>query len=92
MTRFSSLCWSVPSTAGFDPKDPQARQVLFELASLQTEILKKNGAVYLERVREELRGIGVASPGLEEFLKNLTQASEREKAFKQFFAQFVGSR
>lgn len=94
MTRFSPLCWSVPSTTGFNAKDAQARQLLLELASLQVKSLSHFGNGYLERVREELSGIGVQEPQLGEYLGHLTDGvqREKEKAFKQYYAQFVGSK
>jgi exportin-T len=41
--RFSPLAWSVPASSGFNSKDAQAKQVLYETANLQTEIIKKVG-------------------------------------------------
>ncbi|KAF2837809.1 Exportin-T [Patellaria atrata CBS 101060] len=87
-TRFSPLCWSILTTPGFSPKDPQARQLLLEVAGLQREILKKTGSAYLDRLREELSGIGVQEQGMDEYLGALV--NKDDKGFKQFFLQFIG--
>ncbi|KAF2086209.1 Exportin-T [Saccharata proteae CBS 121410] len=89
MTRFSPLSWSVPASQGFNAKDPQARQVLSELAGLQLEIYKKTGVIYLERLREELRSMGAGDQGAEEYVASLV--GKGEKGFKQFFQQFVAA-
>ncbi|KAJ9643491.1 pre-tRNA nuclear export protein [Coniosporium tulheliwenetii] len=73
--------------SGFNPRDAQARQVLLELAGLQAEILKKNGTVYLDALRGQLRGSGVDEQGVEEYVNSIVRAGE--KAWKNFFVQFI---
>ncbi|KAK7526690.1 Exportin-T [Phyllosticta citriasiana] len=87
MTRFSPLAWSIPTSAGFNIKDAQARGVLGELAALKLEILKKCGHFYLERLRGELLSMGVDEQGTNEYLHALS--TKGEKGFKQYFQQFV---
>ncbi|OCK74737.1 Xpo1-domain-containing protein [Lepidopterella palustris CBS 459.81] len=94
VTRFSPLAWSIPASSGFNAKDSQARQVLLEVAGLQSEILKKVGAPYIERLREELRGMGAGELQAEEYLRMLAGSVdgkiETSKAWKSFFVAFVG--
>ena len=90
--RFSPLAWSVPTSSGFNSKDAQARQVLHEAANLQTEIIKKIGEPYVERLRSDLGGMGVGSEGVEQYLQMLAGAvavPKKEKEWRNFFTQFV---
>lgn len=83
-TRFSPLCWVLPTTPGFNPKDAQARQVLAEAASLQKTIYFKQGQEYINWLRDvELRGMGMAADTVQEYLRAL--ATLDLKAFRQFF-------
>ena len=90
--RFSPLVWSIPSSPGFNSKDAQAKQVLYETANLQTEIIKKVGEPYVERLRGDLSGMGVGDDGVDQYLRTLAGAFEgakKEKEWRTFFAQFV---
>jgi exportin-T len=90
--RFSPLAWSIPASPGFNSKDAQARQVLFEAANLQTEIVKKVGEPYVERLKSDLSGNGVAADGVDQYLRTLAGALEgpkKEKEWRNFFVQFV---
>lgn len=90
--RFSPLVWSIPSSPGFNSKDAQAKQVLHETANLQTEIIKKVGEPYVERLRGDLSGMGVGGDGVDQYLRTLAGAFEgakKEKEWRTFFAQFV---
>jgi exportin-T len=90
--RFSPLAWSVPASSGFNSKDAQAKQVLYETANLQTEIIKKVGEPYAERLKGDLGGMGVGSDGVDQYLRTLAGAFEgpkKEKEWRSFFAQFV---
>ncbi|KZF25065.1 Xpo1-domain-containing protein [Xylona heveae TC161] len=88
MTKFSPLCWSLPTNPAFDPKDPQGRQVLGEIAQLQRTILSKTGTDFLAYLREvELRGLGIEGDPAEEYLRALSTLDL--KGFKQFFQAFV---
>ncbi|KAK5003057.1 pre-tRNA nuclear export protein, partial [Cryomyces antarcticus] len=87
ITRFSPICWALPSNPSFNAKDMQARQVLSEVASLQQMILLKTGQEYLTWLRDkELREMGLQGQVIDEYLRALTGDA---KAFKQFFLQFV---
>lgn len=90
--RFSPLAWSVPASAGFNTKDAQAKQVLHELANLQTEIIKKVGEPYVAHLKNDLGGMGVSADGVDQYLRTLAGAFEgakKEKEWRNFFAQFV---
>jgi exportin-T len=90
--RYSPLAWSIPASPGFNSKDAQARQVLVEAANLQTEIVKKIGEPYVERLRNDLSGNGVAADGVDQYLRTLAGAlegSKKEKEWRNFFVQFV---
>ncbi|KAJ4331700.1 pre-tRNA nuclear export protein [Ascochyta clinopodiicola] len=90
--RFSPLVWSIPASPGFNSKDAQAKQVLHETANLQTEIIKKVGEPYVERLRNDLGGMGVGGDGVDQYLRTLAGAFEgtkKEKEWRNFFAQFV---
>ncbi|KAF1365790.1 Exportin-T [Lizonia empirigonia] len=90
--RFSPLVWSIPASPSFNSKDAQAKQVLHETANLQTEIIKKVGEPYAERLRGDLGGMGVGADGVDQYLRTLAGAFEgtkKEKEWRNFFAQFV---
>ncbi|KAF1951765.1 Exportin-T [Byssothecium circinans] len=92
--RFSPLVWSIPSALGFNSKDAQAKQVLYEAANLQAEIVKKVGEPYVERLKTELRGMGVGDDMVNQYLQTLGGAFEgvkKEKEWRNFFARFVDS-
>ncbi len=84
LTRFSPLCWVLPTTPAFNPKDAQAKQVLAEAASLQKTIYAKQGQEYITWLRDvELPGMGMGADTVQEYLRAL--ASLDLKAFRQFF-------
>ena len=84
ITRFSPLCWALPSNPAFDPKDAQGKQVLAEAASLQKAIYAKTGQEYLTYLRDvELSGLGLNNNQIEEYLGQLCNAEQ--KAFQRFF-------
>lgn len=84
ITRFSPLCWALPATPSFNPKDAQARQVLAEAGNLQRTIFSKTGAEYAEYLRtRELPGMGMGADLIEEFLGALSRLDT--KGFRQFF-------
>lgn len=92
LERFSPLAWSIPAAPGFNSKDAQAKQVLFEVANLQTEIVKKVGEPYVERLRSDLSGNGVGDEGVDQYLRTLAGALEgpkKEKEWRNFFVQFI---
>jgi exportin-T len=92
LERFSPLVWSIPASPGFNSKDAQAKQVLHETANLQTEIIKKVGEPYVERLRSDLSGMGVGGDVVDQYLRTLAGAFEgakKEKEWRNFFAQFV---
>jgi exportin-T len=84
ITRFSPLCWALPTTPSFNSKDAQAKQVLAEAGGLQRTIYSKTGMEYAEYLRgQELPGMGMGAPLIEEFLNALSQSDV--KGFRQFF-------
>lgn len=84
MTRFSPLCWALPTTQSFNPKDAQAKQVLSEAAGLQRTIYSKAGSEYIEWLRDrELPGLGMNGNLIEEYLNALQTLDV--KGFRQFF-------
>ncbi|KAI9817832.1 MAG: pre-tRNA nuclear export protein [Pycnora praestabilis] len=89
ITRFSPLCWALPTHPSFNPKDPQAKQALSEIAALQRVIYAKTGQAFVSWLREvELRGMGVEGEVAEEYLRALGGLDGR--GFKAFFQGFVG--
>lgn len=90
--RFSPLAWSIPAAPGFNSKDAQAKQVLHETANLQLEIIKKIGEPFVERLKNDLGGMGVGNDGVDQYLRTLAGAfegSKKEKEWRNFFCQFV---
>jgi exportin-T len=98
--RFSPLVWAIPATPGFNSKDAQAKQVLYEAANLQAEIVKKVGEPYVERLKTDLLGMGVGEETVNQYITKLASAFEPPKKakadanlkeWKNFFARFVES-
>lgn len=88
MTRFSPLCWAIPMSANFNPKDAQIRQVLAEAAALQKTIYKKNGQQYVTWLRgTELKQLGMTDDMINSYLDGLIRLEL--KAFKPFFQNFI---
>jgi exportin-T len=90
--RFSPLAWSIPASSGFNSKDAQAKQVLYEAANLQHEIIKKVAEPYVERLKSDLSGMGVGDEGQNQYLQTLAGAFEgpkKEKEWRNFYTQFV---
>ncbi|PSN69972.1 Exportin-T [Corynespora cassiicola Philippines] len=90
--RFSPLVWTIPASPGFNSKDAQAKQVLYEAANLQAEIVKKVGEPFVERLKSDLRGMGVGEDVIDQYLRTLAGAFEgqkKEKEWKNFFVEFV---
>lgn len=87
MTRFSPLCWALPTNSNFSSKDAQARQVLGEAAGLQKAIYQKTGQEYVVWLRDvELREMGMDGSIMEEYLRALCNFDL--KGFRQFFQVF----
>ena len=81
--RFSLLCWEIPYTSGFNPKDAQGRAVLGEIASLQKILYLKLGESFLDSLKGAIfPRIGV-SRGIEEYCDNLRRTNVKQ--FKAFF-------
>ena len=84
MTRFSPLCWALPSNPAYDTKDAQGKQVLNEAACLQKAIYQKTGQQYLTYLRDvELRGMGMNDDTIDEYLRALSTSDS--KAFQGYF-------
>ena len=89
LNRFSPLAWALLTSPSFNAKDPQARQVLGEIANLQQNILAKTGDQYLTWLKDvELQNMGVGPDASEEYLRAL--AGMDLKAFRGFLTAFVG--
>ncbi|KAF2741431.1 Exportin-T [Polyplosphaeria fusca] len=92
LDRFAPLVWSIPGSPGFMTKDAQAKQVLQETASLQTEIVKRVGEPYVERLKQDLAGMRMDGSMQDQYLASLAGAFEgqkKEKEWRTFFVQFV---
>jgi exportin-T len=88
MSRFSPLCWAMPSNPNFNSKDGQARLVLSEVGALQKTIYLKLGEQYLTWLRDnELRGMGMTDTMISEYLQKLSLCDM--KTFRGFFAKFI---
>ncbi|KAG9792250.1 Exportin-T [Exophiala dermatitidis] len=88
ITRFSPLCWALPTNPAFNSKDAQARQALAEAGGLQKTIYTKTGQQYLTWLQEkELRTMGMNDNLINEYLQKL--ATMEPKAFKTFFPKFI---
>jgi len=90
--RFSPLVWSIPASPGFNAKDAQAKQVLYETANLQLEIIKKIGEPFVARLKSDLSGMGLGDEDQDQYLRTLATALEgakKEKEWRNFFCQFV---
>lgn len=89
-TRFSPLCWAMPSNPNFNPKDGQGRQVLMEAAALQKVIYAKNGQDYINYMQNtELPSLGLQGAMMADFFVKLMNLDV--KAWKSWFAKFVSS-
>lgn len=89
-TRFSPLCWAMPSNPDFNPKDGQSRQALTEAAALQKTIYAKNGQDYINYMRStEFPSLGLQGAMMEDFLTKLTTLDV--KAWKSWFVKFISS-
>lgn len=60
---------------------------MYEIASLQQEILKKTGGLYENALREELRGMGAQESDIQGYVEKLKGDS---KQFKEFLVAFLG--
>ncbi|RVX69965.1 hypothetical protein B0A52_05800 [Exophiala mesophila] len=88
ITRFSPLCWALPSNPSFNSKDAQARQALAEAAGLQKTIYTKTGQQYLTWLQNnELRNMGMNDAMINDYLQKL--ATMEMKNFKAFFPKFI---
>lgn len=88
ITRFSPLCWALPSNPSFNSKDAQARQALAEAAGLQKTIYTKTGQQYLTWLQNnELRNMGMNDAMINDYLQKL--ATMDMKNFKSFFPKFI---
>lgn len=89
-SRFSPLCWAMPSNPNFNPKDGQSRQVLMEAAALQKVIYAKNGQDYISYMQNtELPSLGLQGTMMADFFVKLMNMDV--KAWKSWFAKFVSS-
>ena len=88
MTRFSPLCWTLPTSPTFNPKDGQARQTLSEAAALQKTIYQKSGDTYLGYLKDnELRNMGMDESMIGEYLSKLATLELRN--WKVYWSKFV---
>jgi exportin-T len=88
MTRFSPLCWTLPTSPTFHSKDAQARQTLSEAAALQKTIYQKNGNTYLTYLKDnELRNMGMDESMISDYLSKLSTFDLRN--WKVYWSKFV---
>lgn len=81
---FSVLCWEVPGSQGFNPKDAQAKLVLGEISGLQKMLYFKLGENYLQYLRTAyFPSVNFSQAPAEEYLSALAQLDH--KAFKTYF-------
>ncbi|KAI5284799.1 pre-tRNA nuclear export protein [Ascosphaera aggregata] len=84
ITRFSPLCWALPMSSSFNPKDAQSKQALAEAANLQKTIFAKTGQEYIDYLStRELPTIGMGKDLVDEYVTAL--ATLDLKNFKVFF-------
>ena len=84
ITRFSPVCWAIPSDPDFNSKDAQGKQALGEAAALPKAIYSKTGQSYLTYLRNvELRNMGMGDENINAYLNAL--ATLDVKGFRQFF-------
>jgi exportin-T len=86
ISRFSPLSWAIPSSPGFKAKDPNARQLIYEIASMQQEILKKTGQTYLLALSQELQSMGVGELDVAAYVTKLRGDT---KGFREFLSTFL---
>jgi exportin-T len=87
ITRFSPLSWAIPSTPSFRIADPGSRALVYDIAALQQEILKKTGTMYLEALARELSAMGVGEADVGTYLEKVRGSA---KGFKDFLVTFLG--
>ena len=88
ITRFSPLCWAMPSNADFDFRDAQGKQVLGEAAALQKAIYAKTGQQYLTYLRDvELMGMGMDNATMDEYLNAVCNMDT--KGFQQYYKVYL---
>lgn len=61
--------------------------LVHEIAVLQQEILKKNGNMYVERLREELGSMGAPAADVDVYVGKL---GGDKKGFQEFLVGFLG--
>ena len=84
ITRFSPLCWAIPSNPNFNARDAQGKQTLGEAANLQKAIFAKTGQSYLTYLGDaELRNMGMGDDDISEYLNALGTLDIKE--FRKFF-------
>ncbi|KAI9823936.1 MAG: pre-tRNA nuclear export protein [Thelocarpon impressellum] len=88
ITRFSPVCWALPTNPAFNAKDAQARGVLGEVAALQRTIYAKTGEEFLVYLSEVwFPGMQLGKEAGDEYVRALEQRDA--KGFRQFFLAFV---
>ena len=88
ITRFSPLCWALPTSSTFNAKDAQARQTLSEAAAMQKTIYQKTGDTYLSYLKEnELRNMGMDDSMISDYLNKLATLDLRN--WKVYWSKFV---
>jgi exportin-T len=87
VTRFSPLSWAIPASPGFKTADAGGRMLVCEIATMQQEILKKNGRMYVESLRGELAAMGAGVGDVQVYVAKL---SGDRKGFQEFLVGFLG--
>ena len=78
----------LPSNPNFNPRDAQARQLLFEAGALVKTIHLKTGQEYIGYLQSELPGLGWNEATTQAYLEALVSSDLRK--FRQYFQ--VGAR
>ena len=84
LERFTTVCWALPTNPSFNPRDAQARQVMGEIASLQTTIYSKTGDEFIRYLKEIIfPSLRLEEGAVKDYLGALQ--SRDVKSFKQYF-------
>jgi len=90
LSRFSPVSWALPATQRFKASEPQAKQVIYEIALMQSEILKKTGDAYARILEGELTEIGLAPEDRTIYVAQLRGGGKEWKEWLVNFFQRAG--
>lgn len=85
---FSSICWQVPASAGFNLQDAQSKILVTEFGNIQKHIYLKKGDQFLSYLMEQyFPQIGVPDNAAKDYVEKLQSMDAKE--FKKYFSAFV---